>query len=160
MVQRFWKLSDWPNWPVLCLYRPPAKTPVRTQNLPHKYYAPNFWDLLWVFLNPSEPRLTKLTGSLVQCKVWLSSQDSNPPKRWEISSFPGIFQIHIYYEIIMLKVNLVHSEVPKIDWPNWRVLCLYRPPAKTPVGNQNLPQKHYEPNFSQNFFECPFTLWY
>ena len=42
MVQRFWKLSDWPNWPVLCLYRPPAKTPVRTQNLPHKYYAPNF----------------------------------------------------------------------------------------------------------------------
>ena len=42
MVQRFRKLSDWPNWPVFCLYRPIAKTPVRTQNLPHKYYAPNF----------------------------------------------------------------------------------------------------------------------
>ena len=30
------------NWSVFCLYIPPTKTLVRIQNLPHKYFAPNF----------------------------------------------------------------------------------------------------------------------
>ena len=116
MVQRFRKLSDWPNWPVLCLYKPPAKTPARTQNLPHKYYAPNF---LQTFCEcpltlpyqdwPNWPVLLSNVG-LIKVPRFL------PLKWWGISSFLGIFYIHIYSEIIILKVNLIHSEVPKVVW--------------------------------------------
>ena len=116
MVQRFRKLSDWTNWPVLRLYKLPAKTPVRTQNLPHKYYASNFSQTFYECL------LTLPYQDWPNWPVPLSNVDLIkalrflPPKWWEISSFLGIFYIHIYYEIIMLKVNLIHSEVPKIVW--------------------------------------------
>ena len=43
------------------------------------------------------------------------------------------------------------------NWPNCSVLWLYRPPAKTPAGNQNLPHKlpHNLPHNLHQIFHRP-----